>query len=165
MSQYAVLRGRIQQQIQDLALEYAYTMEQAELARSTQIDAYWIAAGFGLQGFYTGIEKIFEQIARVVDQSTVAQSDRWHQELLEQMRIDVPDIRPAVIDAELYRRLRNYLGFRHVVRNNYTHRLDPRLIAENVNALEDCYQQISAAMNDFCMVLAAIDAGSGLISE
>ena len=86
MSRYAVLRGRIQQQLEELALEYVYATEQAELARQTQIDAYWIASGFGLQGFYTGIEKIFEQIARVVDQSFAIQSERWHQELLEQMK-------------------------------------------------------------------------------
>jgi hypothetical protein len=99
LSQYVVLSGRIRQQLQDLALEYTYAMEQAELARSTQIDAYWIAAGFGLQGFYTGIEKIFEQISRVVDRNFDRQSERWHQELLEQMRTELPNIRPAVIDT------------------------------------------------------------------
>jgi hypothetical protein len=159
VSQYAVLQGRIQQQLQDLALEYDYTLDQANLARSTGIDAYWIAAGFELQGFYTGIEKIFEQIARIVDQSVVMPSDRWHQELLEQMKIDIPNIRPAVIDPVLYQQLKTYLGFRHVVRNNYTHRLDPRLIQANVNALEDCYQRILAAMSDLFVFLAEIDAG------
>ena len=76
MSNYAVLRGRIQQQLGELKLEYDFAMEQAELARQTQIEAYWIASGFGLQGFYTGIEKIFEQIARVVDQSFIIKSER-----------------------------------------------------------------------------------------
>ncbi|MGF1499546.1 MAG: hypothetical protein ACFB8W_22395 [Elainellaceae cyanobacterium] len=159
MSRYAVLQGRIQQQLQDLALEYDYTIEQAALARSSGIDAYWIAAGFGLQGFYTGLEKIFEQIARVVDQSFAMPSDRWHQELLEQMKIDVPNIRPAVIDSDLYQQLRVYLGFRHVVRNNYTHRLDPRLIQANVDSLEECYRRVLTAMNDFCVFLATIDEG------
>jgi hypothetical protein len=159
VSQYAVLQGRIQQQLQDLALEYDYTIEQAKLARSSGIDAYWIAAGFGLQGFYTGLEKIFEQIARVVDQSVVMPSDRWHQELLEQMKIDVPNTRPAVVDTALYQQLKTYLGFRHVIRNNYTHRLDPQLIQANVNSLEDCYQRVLASMSDFCIFLAAIDKG------
>ena len=158
MSQYAVLSGRIQQQLQDLALEYAYAMEQAELARSTQIDAYWIAAGFGLQGFYTGIEKIFEQISRVVDRNFDRQSERWHQELLEQMRTELPNIRPAVIDTVLYQLLRKYLGFRHVVRNNYTHRLEPLLIADNISYLEECYQQFLKAMTNFCTFLEAIDS-------
>jgi len=59
------------------------------------------------------------------------QSDRWHQELLEQMRTEIPGIRPAVINDNLYQPLRAYLGFRHVIRNNYTHRLEPKLIAQN----------------------------------
>lgn len=54
MSRYAVLIGRIQQQMRELQLEHDYALEQAEAAKTTQIDAYWIAAGFGLQGYYTG---------------------------------------------------------------------------------------------------------------
>ena len=92
-----------------------------------------------------------------MDQSLVMPSDRWHQELLEQMKIAVPNVRPAIIDSNLYQQLKAYLGFRHVVRNNYTHRLDPRLIQVNVDSLEECYQQVLTAMNDFCMFLAAID--------
>lgn len=84
MSRYSVLLGRIHQQLKDLQLEYNYALEQASLARSTRIDAYWIAAGFGLQGYYTGVERIFEQIAQVVDENLFKQTERWHQELLEQ---------------------------------------------------------------------------------
>ena len=153
MSRYAVLNGRIKQQLRELELEYTYAMEQAELAYSTQIDAYWIAAGFGLQGFYTGAEKIFEQIAQVVDESLSKQSERWHQELLEQMQVEVPGIRPPVLDEMTYRLMRNYLGFRHVVRNNYTHRLDPKLIENNVKILPDCYQKLIQAMDVFCQFL------------
>jgi len=157
VSRYAVLRGRIQQQLQDLEMEYQYALDQAQLAETSNIGAYWIAAGFGLQGFYTGVEKIFEQIARSVDGSLSRESERWHQELLEQMRIEVPDIRPAVIEDETYRLLRTYLGFRHVLRNNYTHRLDSRLIAHNIATLPDCYKQICRAMDHFQQFLQQVD--------
>lgn len=156
MSRYAVLLGRIQQQLSDLQLEYDYALEQADLALSTQIDAYWIAAGFGLQGYYTGVERIFEQIAQVVDESLLKQTERWHQELLEQMRSEIPGIRPSVIDDSTYRRLRIYLGFRHVVRNNYTHRLEPTLIEPNVNSLRECHEQLIQNMHQFCQFLELI---------
>ena len=156
MSHYAVLSGRIKQQLQELELEYAYALEQAELARSTRIAAYWIAAGFGLQGFYTGVEKIFEQIARVVDKSLEKQSERWHQDLLEQMRSEVPGIRPAVIDKKVYQCLKTYLGFRHVVRNNYTHRLEPERIETNLDTLPGCYQELTRAINTFCNFLEQV---------
>ncbi len=156
MSRYAVLLGRIQQQLQDLQLEYNYALEQANLAQSTHIEAYWIAAGFGLQGYYTGIERIFEQIAQVVDASLSKQTERWHQELLEQMRIEIPDVRPAVIQGPTYHFLKIYLGFRHVVRNNYTHRLDPALIEQNVNTLRECHQQFLQDLGHFRQFLALL---------
>lgn len=156
MSRYAVLIGRIQQQVRELQLEHDYALEQANAAKATQIDAYWIAAGFGLQGYYTGIEKIFEQIAQVVDQSFLKQSERWHQELLEQMRIDIPGIRPNVINEDLYQLLKTYLGLRHVLRSNYTHRLDPKLIEQNLDSLSICHRQFIQAMTQFCQFLETI---------
>ena len=48
----------------------------------------------------------------------------WHQELLNQMSIEVPGVRPAVISTELKEKLEEYRGFRHVVRNVYTYHLD-----------------------------------------
>ena len=158
MSRYSVLIGRIQQQLNDLQLEYNYALEQASLARSTQIDAYWIAAGFGLQGYYTGVERIFEQVAQVVDESLFKQTERWHQELLEQMRIEVPQVRPPVIQESTYHFLRTYLGFRHVVRNNYTHRLDPTLIEQNVASLQECHQHFVQDLKQFCEFLEMLSS-------
>ena len=72
MSRYAVLIGRIQQQMRELQLEHDYALEQAEAAKTTQIDAYWIAAGFGLQGYYTGIERLIQE---GVDEGAIALVD------------------------------------------------------------------------------------------
>lgn len=153
MSQFAVLSGYIQQKTQELTQEYDYAMEQAKQAQSTGIDAYWIAAGFGLQGFYTGLEKIFEQIARRVDGSPIGYSDRWHQELLDQMQFEVPGIRPAVISRATYSHLKAVLAFRHVVRNNYTHALEPRLIAQNIEKLPEAHLQVLNDLQAFQIFL------------
>lgn len=158
MSHYAVLYGKLQRQLEELDLEYQYTLEQAQLAQQSDIDAYWIAAGFGLQGFYTGVEKMFEQIARTIDQSLMKQSDRWHQELLDQMQVAVPGIRPPVINQTLREQLKQYLSFRHVVRSNYTHRLDPSLIAETLTSLPECYTNLQQAIDQFCQFLVS-DSG------
>ncbi|MEM1240114.1 MAG: hypothetical protein AAGI45_09770 [Cyanobacteria bacterium P01_H01_bin.26] len=149
MSQFAVLSGYIQQKVPELTQEYDYAMEQAQQAKATNIGAYWIAAGFGLQGFYTGLEKIFEQIARRVDGSPIEQSDRWHQELLEQMQFDIPGVRPPVINRDTYQLLKPVLAFRHVVRNNYTHALEPRLIAQNVEKLSLVYPKALSDLREF----------------
>lgn len=149
MSQFAVLNGYIQQKAQELTQEYDYAMEQAQQAVSTDINAYWIAAGFGLQGFYTGLEKIFEQIARRVDGSPVQHSERWHQELLDQMQLEIPSVRPPVISQETYKLLKVILAFRHVVRNNYTHALEPQLIAQNIEKLPLAHQKALSDLQAF----------------
>lgn len=149
MSQFAVLSGYIQQKAQELEQEYSYAMAQAQQAETTNIDAYWIAAGFGLQGFYTGLEKIFEQVARRIDGSPIQHSERWHQELLDQMQLEVPGVRPPVIEHDTYKILKAVLAFRHVVRNNYTHALEPALIAQNIEMLPSAYEQVLENLKAF----------------
>jgi len=57
----------------------------------------------------------------------------WHLLLLEQMTKEVPGIGPAVIATETGTSLDEYHRFRHVVRNVYTHRLDPAKLGKLVN--------------------------------
>ncbi len=76
-----------------------------------------------LHDFYSGIEKIFINIAREIDQA-VPKGEGWHRQLLEQMILDIPVKRPAVIDAELAAQLQQYLSFRHRFRNLYGYELE-----------------------------------------
>jgi hypothetical protein len=69
-----------------------------------------------LHGFYNGLERIFETIARRLDPAFPS-GDRWHHDLLEQMGQEIPGIRPAVLSAETVARLDEFLAFRHRVRN------------------------------------------------
>jgi hypothetical protein len=54
------------------------------------------AGGSILHDFYTGIEKIFESIAKEVDHR-LPMGEEWHSELLHQMTLDIPGLRPQVI--------------------------------------------------------------------
>jgi len=69
------------------------------------------------------LEKVFEKIAATIDGS-VPTAANWHQELLSQMCMDIPGVRPAVISDELRDLLEDYRGFLHVVRNVYTFHLE-----------------------------------------
>ena len=51
--------------------------------------------------------------------------ETWHTELLRQMSLDVPDVRPPVLQAETAARLDEYRKFRHRIRNIYATNLDP----------------------------------------
>jgi len=81
------------------------------------------AGGSILHDFYTGIEKIFENIAKEIDQR-VPMGEEWHSELLHQMTLDIPGLRPPVITAHTEKKLREYLGFRHLFRKRYGFELD-----------------------------------------
>ncbi|MBM4329812.1 MAG: hypothetical protein FJ117_01080 [Deltaproteobacteria bacterium] len=81
------------------------------------------AGGSILHDFYTGIEKIFESIAKEVDKRLPV-GEEWHSELLHQMTLDIPGLRPQVITARMEKKLREYLGFRHLFRKRYGFELD-----------------------------------------
>ena len=81
------------------------------------------AGGSILHDFYTGIEKLFESIAKEVD-NRLPLREEWHSELLHQMTLDIPGLRPQVITAKTEKKLREYLGFRHLFRKRYGFELD-----------------------------------------
>ncbi len=76
------------------------------------------AGGSILHDFFTGIEKIFESIAKEMDHR-IPVGEEWHSELLRQMTLDVPGLRPPVITAGTEKKLREYLGFSHLFRKRY----------------------------------------------
>ena len=65
-----------------------------------------------LHDFYTGLERIFHQIAAMVDGS-MSTAREWHRDLLRQMSTDLPHTRPPVLSAETTKMLDEYLSFRH----------------------------------------------------
>jgi hypothetical protein len=88
-------------------------------AQRTEDDYYLDAVALNLNGFYGGLERIFERIASVVDGDKPS-GEHWHQALLQQMVDERPGVRPAVISEAHHVVLGLYRGFRHVARNVYT---------------------------------------------
>ncbi|MHB8987138.1 MAG: ribonuclease toxin HepT-like protein [Eubacteriales bacterium] len=76
-----------------------------------------------LHDFYTGAEKIFINIAKEIDGKAPA-GEGWHRTLLEQMTLDLPGLRPPLLNTGLADNLKDYLSFRHRFRNLYGFELD-----------------------------------------
>ena len=125
---------------------------QWQKARQTSDTDYLEAAALNLHAFYTGIERIFEMIAREIDES-VPSGPQWHRDLLLQMSNDLPGRRPAVIRYETRVCLDEYRAFRHVVRHAYTFVLRPERVADLVQRLDDCFQQVRSDLETFCRFL------------
>lgn len=148
----AILAARIRIDLPELA----FLVERARLgwdkAKTLNDDYYLDGVALNLHGFYSGLEKIFEKIAATVDGS-VPNAANWHQELLSQMSMEIPEVRPAVISQELRDMLEDYRGFRHVVRNVYTHLLNPEKIELLITRIELVLEKLTAELNAFAKFL------------
>lgn len=105
-----------------------------------------------LHDFYAGLERIFRQIAASVDQSVPSGHD-WHRELLRQMTIDLPQIRPQVLSAETATSMDEFLRFRHIVRNIYTFEFDPDRIEDLAQRLRPSFEQVRIEREAFANFL------------
>jgi hypothetical protein len=126
IASYAVLASRIRQDLSELerVVGRVERAAQARRERSEEQDLFLDSVALNLHDFYTGLERIFMHIASVVDQTLPTGTD-WHRELLRQMTVEVPAVRPAVLSEEGSNAVDEFLRFRHVVRHFYA--FSPRL--------------------------------------
>lgn len=149
----SILIARIRADLPELAFHVERAKQGWEKAKRLEDDFYLDGVALNLHSFYSGLEKIFEKIAATVDGS-VPSAANWHQELLSQMSMEIPKIRPAVISQEMCDMLEDYLGFRHVVRNVYTHHLNPDKIEMLITKIEPVLEKLTIELNAFASFLA-----------
>lgn len=111
-------------------------------------DYYLDSVALNLHGFYTGLERIFERVASLID-GTVPEGENWHRKLLMQMARELPGIRPAVISDASRDALEEYRGFRHVARNVYTFNLSPAKIEHLVLGTRGHFTRLRAEIVAF----------------
>ena len=148
---YLTVAGRIRRELDALRAVTERTLAIWEEAQPVEEGDYHVdAVALNLHRFYAGLERILEVIATRVDQ-TVPTGGNWHQELLDQMSTDVSTVRPAVLSEDTRQKLDAFRGFRHVVRNVYTHDFDPeqmRLLIARLPATMDCIARDLSAFAD-----------------
>jgi len=101
-----------------------------------------------LQDFYSGIEKIFERIALMVD-SNLPQGENWHIELLPRMAKPFANIRPAIVSEDLYEKLKEYLKLRHLARHIYGFKLQWERLKPLVFAMSDVFDDFKKDIGKF----------------
>lgn len=157
IGEYVLLAGRIHRELIDLekAMDRAGRAAKVASQESTDSDLYVDAAALNLHDFYTGLERIFQQIASVVDE-TVPVGAEWHRDLLEQMCIAFPEVRPAVLSLTTCRALGEFMRFRHVVRNVYAYNFDPYRVTRLVEDGAKLFSLIKAELNQFAAFLEQV---------
>jgi hypothetical protein len=155
MNSYSALSGRIRQALTDLERVVVRAEELLGKAQQSGDDGYLDGVALNLHGFYAGVERIFEDIARNVDESVPAGPD-WHRDLLLQMSAVIDGVRPGVITQQTRYCLDEYRGFRHVVRNIYTFNLRPSRLQELTRDLPACHGSLLGEVNTFFDFLEAL---------
>ena len=70
--------------------------------------------GSMLNDFYTFVENIAKTVAARVD-GGIPGGDDWHRELLEQMSLPIPGLRPPLLSGDTVALLNKFRAFRHVL--------------------------------------------------
>ena len=144
----AVLASRILSEMS--ALEPVIDrVESAWKAAATNNDAlYYDSVALNIHSFYSGLERVFEKISSAVDGS-LPQGVNWHQDLLNQMALEIPKVRPAVISDKTRQQLDTYRGFRHVVRNVYTYHISPDKMKPLAKGIRQVFKQVNKELTAF----------------
>lgn len=145
---------RIRRELVDLEIVVARVERAMEGARQqvADRDLYLDAIALNLHDFYTGIERTFHHIASTVD-GNIPEGGGWHRSLLRQMGEDLPQVRPSVVSEDAIRILEEFLGFRHVVRNIYAFKYDPKRIEPLVEQLRPCFERVQTELLVFAQLL------------
>ncbi len=146
------VKERIEQELIELqktiSVTQSYIQKLKEPSSKPYQEALIMAIALCLQSFYTGVERIFQFIARFIDYLEPMGAN-WHQQLLEQMTLTVPDVRPKVISQSTQLSLDEFRRFRHVVRSLYAYKLEVEPILELANKAPILYDTLEEEINQF----------------
>ena len=152
---------RIRSEMDDLdhIVERVQDIWQQGKSASENQDIFIDSVALNLHGFYSGLERLFELIARHIDRS-LPEGETWHRDLLDQMSEDRDDERPAVISSSCATSLDEFRRFRHLVRNVYTMNLVPENMESLLSAVPGLWTTVKAellAFADFVEELSSTD--------
>lgn len=111
-----------------------------------------------LRAFYNGIENLFRRVALELGEGLPTGSG-WHSQLLRNMALEIPRVRPGVITQETHSKLDEYLRFRHLVRYTYGHELDWGRIRGLLDDLGIAYADFVRDVGEFVRFLEAMAEG------
>ena len=115
---------------------------------------YLDSVALNIHGLYSGFEKFFLEVAREIDEN-IPEGSSWHKELLDQMALNIKNLRPAVISKESRNILDEYRAFRHVVRNVYANKYSAKKIAILLENFPADYKKVRREIIKFLQFLEA----------
>jgi len=109
--------------------------------------------GKNLHDFYDAIQVlIFERIADETGEGR-PRAEQYHKVLLKNMSLEIEGIRPPVISKTTYRKLEEYLRFRHLFRHTYGYRLEESRFIHLAEAAKEVFSKFRKDIVRFCQRL------------
>jgi hypothetical protein len=146
----------LENELSDIAKEVELLSLSLELYRSPPKDApeawHWITIqGFasGVEKVYSGCERVMQMIAGEIDHSKVDHVEGWHMSLLKRMAHPYPGVRDAVISTECYKALDQLRAFRHRQRNSYGLTLDRAIVLERAAQAREAFEMFRSEVAAF----------------
>ena len=94
-----------------------------KLQKLTQVDEFdWAGLGYTIHNIYNLIENYFLRISKFFENNLPP--DSWHKDLVTRMALDIPEVRPALLNKSDLPVINDLRAFRHVYRNIYQSELD-----------------------------------------
>lgn len=115
----------------------------------------WGALGFTIHSMYGVAENYFLRVSKYFENGLPP--DRWHRALVEKMALDIPGLRPALLeDVSDFRDAMELMKFRQRFRNLYGEDLDPDKTAAVQERAERYFGRFQAIHGSFKERLLAI---------
>ena len=125
------------------------------------LDADYLGSvALDLHGFYQGVERLLELVAKTLDGALPSGED-WRRQLLKQMSSEVATVRPAVVSAETKACLGRLRRFRHVARNVYAFNLVPDKLEPLLLDLPRTARRVHRDLEAFAVFLERAASGPG----
>jgi len=149
---FLTLGSHIREELSEIRRSIQRAKKAWSLALNKDDSLYLDSVALNLHDFYNGLERIFERIAENIDEIK-PEGLNWHQEILKQMAMEIPKVRPAVISQDLREELDKYRAFRHIVRNIYAHNFKIDKIKDLMGDTDKVLNKLEENMRIFCEFL------------
>lgn len=126
------------------------------IAQGAKDELDYMALAYTIHNIYGIVENAGLRISKFFENNLRA--DFWHKELLERMKLDIPEIRPAFFSFDEYLLFDELRAFRHFFRNIYNRTLD-------IERLDSLQKKIPFAIESFYTAVDKYNAFLQKLSE
>ena len=112
---------------------------------------------YQIHNLYRATEELMKIVATYFE-NNINESNQWHSLLLQRMKMDIPEIRPALLSVESYSILNSLRGFRHFFRHAYGATLEYEPLKTNLDKSLKLFPQLELDVNQFLLRLSDTDS-------